>query len=315
MSSRIARSLAIAILLLAPTARAHAGQVRIDMSGFAFTPNAVSLNQGDHVTWIWLNAGHSTTSGSGGVANGIWNSASQLSATAAYTWKSDRTGTLPFFCIPHVSFGMTGTLSVGATGAAVANLRITEVHYTAAAGADRIQISNLGTAAGDLARYRLTTAATTGATTTTTFGSANNLPVPAGASVTVHWGASGTNTATDLFVPGVADLGNAGSLGLYAPNTVVAGFDQPTQIVDYVEWGGSGQANEATAANATAGLWTSGEAVVGSTSAAHSISFCGTGTQHGAAQWDVSTPNFGTTPICTTPSLRTSWGRIKSLYR
>ena len=89
-------------------------------------------------------------------------------------------------------------------------------------------------------------------------------------------------------------------------------------VIDYVEWGAAGQANEATASAATADgttVWTSGTFTNGETLAGYSISFCGAGTEHGAAKWQISTPNFGGSPICATPTIKTTWGRLKTIYR
>lgn len=316
---RFAALLAVSVLF---ASIARAGQVRVDVGsgGNFFTPATIQLNQGDHVVWMWIAGGHTTTSGTvtGGIGtpNGIWDSGTMTLTTTvkpAFTWKSDRTGNVPYYCAPHANFGMVGTLQISASGVAVSNFRITEVHYTAAAGLDRIQVTNMGSATGDLGRYRITSAATTGATTTATL-PGPSVPVLAGASVTLHWGAAGTNTATDLFLAGLADLGNTGSLALYAPNTKSGtAFTDATQIIDYVEWGAAAQPNEATAN--TAGVWTSGQAASGETLAGYSISYCGSGVEHGAAHWQISTPNFGTASLCATPTIRTTWGRLKSLYR
>jgi plastocyanin len=319
VSSPFIRSAAAALILLVTSASAHAGQVRVDVSSNFFAPDQIQLNLGDHVCWVWIAGGHSSTSGPAtGIPDGKWNSG-LMNTTASFkpgfTWKSTLTGNVAYFCSPHVGFGMIGQLQISASGVAVSNFRITEVHYSAAAGADRIQITNMGNATGDLARYRLTTAATTSATTTATI-PGNTVPVLPGASVTAHWGLAGTNTATDLFFSAVSELANTGSFSLYAPNTATGTtFNDATQIIDFVQWGVAGRPNEATAANAIAGLWTAGDFVNGETNGAYSISFCGSATQHGAAQWQISTPNFGTTPLCTTPTITTSWGRLKTLYR
>ena len=39
-----------------------------------FSPSSVTIHPGDQVRWTWSSSGHSTTSGSPGMPNGIWDS-------------------------------------------------------------------------------------------------------------------------------------------------------------------------------------------------------------------------------------------------
>ena len=39
-----------------------------------FSPSSVTIHPGDQVRWTWGSSGHSTTSGSPGQPNGIWDS-------------------------------------------------------------------------------------------------------------------------------------------------------------------------------------------------------------------------------------------------
>jgi plastocyanin len=313
---RIPARIAAASLLAASLAAlpAGAGQVRINVQSNTFVPNSnVPLNQGDHVVFVWISGTHSATSGNGS-PSGIFNSGNLSTGSGtAFTWKSDRTGSVPFYCIPHFSIGMTGTLQIAATGTAVSNFRITEVQYVTAAGQDRVLITNAGNAAGNLGRYRV--AVNNGTTALTLPGP--DLVVPAGGRVILHLGASGTNTATEVFLPTAADLGASGSFALYAPNTVGTALTDANMLVDFVQWGAAGQPNETTAQ--TAGVWTVGQAAATAQppdpAVGHSISFCGAATDRGASFWDVTLPNFGAGGQCTTPSLTTSWGRLKTLYR
>lgn len=85
-----------------------------------FSPKNVSIAQGD--TIVWFNSGsmgHTTTSGSNGVKNGLWDSGSANSSqymqpgakfTRIFT---DTVGVYPYFCKPHWSTaGMVGTVTV-----------------------------------------------------------------------------------------------------------------------------------------------------------------------------------------------------------
>ena len=149
----------------------------------------------------------------------------------------------------------------------------------------------------------------------------------AGSAVTLHFNVSGTNNANNLYFPAMPELGTQGSFALYVPNststgsTAPASLTDPDQMIDYVEWGTPGQAAQPNRTTAvSAGFWGSGDAVntdalLPGGGAGYSISFCGARTDHGAASWEISTPNFGTAARCLTPTRNPTWGRIKALYR
>src|SRR6266545_4862150 len=62
------RLAAVAVLaLLLETLAARAGQRRVDVGaidGFHFNPVPATLNNGDHVTWVWVSGQHTVTNGS-----------------------------------------------------------------------------------------------------------------------------------------------------------------------------------------------------------------------------------------------------------
>jgi plastocyanin len=309
-----------ALITLACAAAASAGQVRVNASGFAFSPADVTLSQGDHVVWVWTGGSHTVTSGdlntvpNTNVGDGKFNSGlPALPPLSTFSWKSDMTGTEPYYCIPHLP-GMAGTLTMLASGASVADFRITEVQFNTAGSLDLVEISNLG-AAGDLGMYRLSvnggaaqTMKKAGSTAAST-----DIVVPGGGRVVVHCNASGTTTDSDIYLTGIADLPASGSAALYVPNVVNTALTLADQMIDFVQWGAGGQGNEATAV--TAGFWNAGAAITG-VADGHSIEFCGQPGQYGASFWhEVSPPNFGSYDNCTTPAFRTTWGRIKTLYR
>ncbi|MBI5170285.1 MAG: hypothetical protein HZA61_12425 [Candidatus Eisenbacteria bacterium] len=300
----------LAALVLTVTI-AGARQRRIDLSGFSFTPSSATLNQGDHAVWIWVGGTHSVFSGANATSDGIFGSGSAGSGQT-FSWKSDRTGTLDYFCGFH-GLSMVATLDLVASGAttALSDFRITEVQYNAAGNADLVEITNLG-ATGDLGKYRLKISGAT--VQTLAIGASTNIAVPAGGRVVLHVGQTGTNTSTDLFFNLAAGLPDAaGSVALYVPNTQATALTNATQIIDYVAWGFGGQENEATAA--TALLWNAGTAV-GAVASGSSIEFCGQSGQYGAARWyENPSPNFGGADNCLTPVTPTTWGRIKTLYR
>lgn len=312
-SARRTFGAALAALLLPATL--HAGQVRVTLNSQTFSPATVQINAGDHVVWVWAAQSHTVTSGtSPDSPSGLFDSDFQTPGTSgnnmAFSWKSATTGTVPYFCTPHFDFGMIGSIQVLASGVPVADFRITEVQYNAAGGADLVEITNLGTASGDLGRYRLAIP-----------GDAEPLPLasltvgPDGV-VVIHPGQSGTNDANDVYVPALAALPDAsGSVALFVPNQVAGqnALTNASQMIDFVQWGAGGQAHEATAV--AAGLWSAG-AFLPTVAVGRSIEFCGAAPDRGVAHWaEVSQPNFGSDDDCATPAAVATWGRVKVRYR
>ena len=313
--------LALLIAAVGWPGAARAGQVRVTVSSFQFTSSNVSCNLGDQIVWVWVNSGHSVTSGdpSGPTPDGHFNSAVQSFSAgnfASFSWRSNLTAVQLYYCIPHVSFGMTGQVNVmaGPGDVAVADFRIYRLQYNRGAGEGLFEIANLGGAPGDLGRYRIV------ASNDTATVPLNSFVVPAGGRVRVHVNKPGAQSAPDsLFLPTLADLPAEGSLALYVPNTAAAGvggtssLTDATQAIDFLEWGAAaGQANEATAV--TAGLWTAGQ-VLGPLGPGFGFQFCGA-RQYGANFWQQVGPfDWGPPFVCLTPTVRTTWGRMKLMYR
>lgn len=306
---RVLRSTALAAALTLATATAHAGQVRVNASNFAFVPQNVTVNSGDHVVWIWTGGSHSVTSGDADTMTPDGRFATpgfSITTPTSFTWQGDILGSSNYYCNPHTP-DMVGIVTVVASGASVSNFHISEVQFNAAGNLDLIEIHNLGVT-GNLGKYRI---AGTGFTTQAF--AATDIIVPADGFVVIHCNTTGTNTSTDQYLPAITDLPAAGSVALYAPNTAFASLALADQMVDFVQWGAPGQANEATAQ--TAGLWSTGQSL-NNVADGHSIEFCGLATEHGALHWgEISAPNFGSNGNCITPTRTTSWGRIKAIYR
>lgn len=318
---------ALALLLLAAlgATSARAGQVRVNVGqgGQIITPYVVNINQGDHVVWVWIGSGHTVTnwtlpsdsvssnfdgtifdSDAGGLHFGQNN-------TTRFSWKSDRTGTVPYVCVPHIPDMSARVIIASALPAVpVADFRLTEVQFNVPAGQDLIEIANLGTASGNLGRYRIAVS-----------GGAVEIPlsdviVAAGARLTLHTNQAGANTATDLFVPAIGSLPDAaGSVALYVPSSLAPqnALTNKDLMIDFVQWGAPAQANETTAG--LAGFWSAGTSLNG-VAAGHSIEYCASATlEHGVNHWaEISPPNFGGNSDCTTPVLGQTWGRVKIIY-
>lgn len=294
--------------VLMSAAFADAGQVRINVTGSTtFSPDQVTVNEGDQVVWFWVGTGHSVTSGTGCSASGSLFNSGVRSAGTRFAWKSAGDGPVGYVCLPHCAT-MDGTITVQASGASVSDFRITEVRVSSTAPhtVDFIEITNLGTALGNLGRYRVVTAGVTSEIPV------NDLLVNADGRVVIHPGSSGANTTTDIFLPAVT-LTVPGSIGLYVPNSVNTSLTDATMLADFVQWGAAAQANEATAA--TALFWTAG-AFIPQVADGHSMEFCGAGADRGPTFWrGISVPTPGAAGNCSTPVAPATWGAIKVLHR
>lgn len=316
------------MLLGALAVPAHAGQVKVNVGsgGSAFVPYVVNVNIGDQVAWVWVGGSHTVTNwilpGDSTGANydgSVFDSDAggthfgQISAR--YSWKSDRLGVVPYVCVNHIP-DMSGRIIVSDPNVVakvpVADFRITEVQYNIAGGADLIEITNLGAAAGDLGRFRI-------APLGTGIGveiALNSFPVPSNGRVTIHNNA-GANNATNIYSVGFGNLGDAsGAVALYMPHSIAPGnaVSNTNMIVDFVQWGSGGQGVEVTAVNA--GIWGAGT-FIPTVAAGHSIEYCANATlDHGVNRWaEIATPNFGGNGDCTTPVESETWGRLKTIYR
>jgi len=318
--TRLHLTAVVAVLAAAIAIPASAGQVNITVGGplGEFVPSSpVYLNVGDHAIWTWV-AGNHTVSTTGFISfdSGL------NSVGRQFTWRAGiSTGTISYECGIHSVAATLFVTPIGTTP--VARMRITEVEFAGNGDLDRVQVSNLGDAGGSLGYYRMSSQ--TGSWTTIDVSPITLAPSD---KVTLHLGASGTNTATDVFVPGAPSLGSHGSFALYVPNNTTAGegssipasLTDSNQMIDYVAWGVPGQPAEPNEVPAThVGMWAAGTvvdvAVLSDGGAGYSISFCGSATNRGSSFWQISRPNFGTAPDCSTPTRPMTWGRVKVIYR
>jgi plastocyanin len=328
MLRTVRRCAALAMLLALAATGARAGEVRINVgqSGLAFTPYKVNINQGDHVVWVWIAGSHNVAnwnppadSISSNIDGTIFNSdpiGFGQNNTTRFSWKSDHSGTVPFVCVVHIP-DMSGRIFIVPLTSPptnpVADFRLTEVQFNVSGGLDLIEIANLGAAAGDLRSYRIATSASgTGVPIVNT-----DFTLAAGARVTIHTGANGGNSATNIFTPAIGSLNDAaGSVALYVPSTLSPqnALTNKDLLIDFVQWGAPGQANETTAAQA--GFWGAGTSING-VAAGHSIEYCASATlEHGSNHWaEIAIPNFGGNDDCSTPIAGESWGKLKIIYR
>src|SRR4030095_15379971 len=104
---------ATSLILYPKAASATTVDVTVGPNGnLVFSPSSITIHPGDQVKWTWSSSGHSTTSGSPGQPNGIWDSGI-LNAGATFTRTFNSTGTFPYYCTPHGGCcAMVGTVTV-----------------------------------------------------------------------------------------------------------------------------------------------------------------------------------------------------------
>lgn len=116
------RLLTVAMVCVGLTA-AHGAtrHVNVGQGGLNFVDTSsgnstTTINVGDTVQWDWVGGGHSTTSGTCGGSScsqdGIWNSGVMSGGSFSHTFNT--AGTFHYFCLPHGTLGMTGTVIVNA---------------------------------------------------------------------------------------------------------------------------------------------------------------------------------------------------------
>ncbi len=108
-----------ALLVLA--AAAHAAEVFVTVSNFMFTPQSVTINPGDTVTWTNAGGFHNVVSDTGLFTSGP--PSSLVGWTFSHTFPS--VATFPYHCEVHVSVGMSGVVVV-VPSLSIADLAVVE---------------------------------------------------------------------------------------------------------------------------------------------------------------------------------------------
>jgi plastocyanin len=108
------------------SAGANTIQVQVAAGGLKFTPQDVTINVGDTVQWVWVGSGHSSTSGTPGHPDGLWDSGVQ-NAGFTFNHTFNTAGTFSYYCTPHgLCCGMVGSVTVNQ---AVDTVTITKALY------------------------------------------------------------------------------------------------------------------------------------------------------------------------------------------
>jgi len=88
------------------------GPNEVQMIGHSFSPSTLQVTEGTTVTWVNNSAEvHTVTSGTGGNHDGRFDSGN-VPAGAEYTYTFTEAGNYPYYCIPHLGSGMTGSVIV-----------------------------------------------------------------------------------------------------------------------------------------------------------------------------------------------------------
>src|SRR4029450_5574620 len=102
-------------------------QVQVGAGGAKFTPQNVTINLGDTVEWTWVGNNHSTTSGTPGNPDGLWDSGVH-STGFVFSRTFTTAGTFNYFCTPHgLCCSMIGSVIVNDVADTVV---ITRAQYT-----------------------------------------------------------------------------------------------------------------------------------------------------------------------------------------
>ena len=108
----------VALLAFAPSAWAQGQEVTVRMEDNFFDPANITVEPGTTVTWVQSgNNAHTTTS-----YDGLWDSGLiEGGSGGTFSFTFEEPGTFDYFCIPHESLGMIGSVTVtGSTATATA---------------------------------------------------------------------------------------------------------------------------------------------------------------------------------------------------
>jgi plastocyanin len=106
----------VALLAFAPSAWAQGQEVTVRMEDNFFDPANITVEPGTTVTWVQSgNNPHTTTS-----YDGLWDSGMiEGGSGGTFSFTFEEPGTYDYFCIPHESLGMIGSVTVtGSTATA-----------------------------------------------------------------------------------------------------------------------------------------------------------------------------------------------------
>ena len=142
---KIALVVCCAALVPLLNSRAATFQVTVAPGGaLTFSPSNGTIQVGDTVQWTWASSGHSSTSGTPGHPDGLWDSGIQnVGFVFSHTFTG--AGTFNDYCMPHgLCCGMVGSVTVTT---APDTVQITRAQYTVARSQLTVQATDTNTTA------------------------------------------------------------------------------------------------------------------------------------------------------------------------
>lgn len=122
----ILAALTFAFLAVLPSA-VRAETHNVTVSSYQFDPPLLTIAPGDTVVWTNVEGFHDVVAGDGSFAG-------PFGAGWTYSRTFGETGTFDYYCSPHLSFGMAGTIIVQSNGEQRGMLRFTQASYSVTEG-------------------------------------------------------------------------------------------------------------------------------------------------------------------------------------
>jgi plastocyanin len=126
---------------LAPAAWAQSDEVTVSMEDNFFDQANITVAPGTTVTWVQNGANpHTTTS-----YDGLWDSGMiEGGSNGTFSFTFEDPGTYDYFCIPHESLGMVGTVTVTGGSASASASASATASATASASASADTLADTG---------------------------------------------------------------------------------------------------------------------------------------------------------------------------
>ena len=133
------------------SSKAATFQVQVGAGGQKFTPKDLTINVGDTVEWVWASNHHSSTSGTPGNPDGMWDSGINNSGFV-FSHTFSAAGTFPYYCTPHGSSGMVGSVTVNSGALPTVTISVSDASASEVPSTDtgRATISRTGATTADL---------------------------------------------------------------------------------------------------------------------------------------------------------------------
>jgi plastocyanin len=89
-----------------------AGGNKVRVVSNSFEPKTLTVKAGTTVEWEWESGIHNVVSGKGCAPDNKFRSGDPVAKPKTFSFKFDTAGTFDYYCDPHCSGGMTGTIIV-----------------------------------------------------------------------------------------------------------------------------------------------------------------------------------------------------------